>query len=76
MQKVDFISTCLHSRRDEEGRDHDRASGQEIRVGVQERGQPEVVHDQVVQAAVRRLVHGRRHRPPERDTFFVELTCH
>ena len=56
----------LHSCRYEEGCDHDSSTCQEIGVGVEERGQPEVGHHKVVQAAVRRLVHRRCHGAAEK----------
>jgi hypothetical protein len=55
------LSFYLHSSRNEKGCNHDRSTGQEIRVGVEERGQPKIGHHQVVQTAVSRLIHRRCH---------------
>lgn len=64
--QIKIYAGHLHPCGDEERRDHDGAACQEVRVGVQERGESEVGHDEVVEPAVGRLVHGCSHRAAEK----------
>ena len=59
----------LHSSSDEEGRDHDSPACQEVWVGVDEGGQAEVVHHEVVQPAVSCLVHRGGHCSTNRTNW-------
>ena len=55
--------THLESDGDHERGDHDGAPGGKVRKGVQERREPKVGEDEIMEPVVGRLVHGRRQTP-------------